>query len=221
MDDLALFKEVTERHLEKRYGLQVRVKNPKRARLMGQAGVLRLWVAVEVDPLHRDVPHTRVKLEIANVKAYTSEVVPVQRNHGHLREYDDLLIRVESRQEILADKIVAFISSPAIRYRDIWDMAWLVQQGIQVNADLVKHKFSDYNLTGFAWERVAEIDTIVNDRAFDETLKPFIPQDTYKRTLADPLFKDYLVRTVGKVYNESGIARDGRKPKAVEFDMSR
>ena len=76
----------------------------------------------------------RIHIEIANVPAYTSEVRKLRANYEFLPDgYTDLLIVVESLDEIMADKLLALAASQKrVRHRDIWDLAWLRQRGAEV-----------------------------------------------------------------------------------------
>ena len=56
-----------------------------------------------------------------------------------------LIVQAESREEIFADKIVAFALRPnRIKNRDLWDMAWLYQQGVKAAMNLLAFKLKDH-----------------------------------------------------------------------------
>ena len=47
-------------------------------------------------------------------------------------------------------KFVALALRRSIKARDVWDIAWLNQRNVQVDAELVRTKFQDYHqTTGF------------------------------------------------------------------------
>lgn len=55
-----------------------------------------------------------------------------------------LIIQAESREEILADKIIAFaLRKNRIKNRDLWDMAWLYQNNIKLSLDFISRKIED------------------------------------------------------------------------------
>ncbi len=61
---------------------------------------------------------------------------------------------MESLEEIMADKMVSFpVTENHVRYRDIWDLAWLVQKGVQPHYQRVHGKVEECGLTDFR-ERV-------------------------------------------------------------------
>lgn len=63
-------------------------------------------------------------------------------DHYHIgSKIAGLPIGVESQQEILADKIIAFAyRARRIKPRDVWDLAWLNQQQISMPIDMVREK---------------------------------------------------------------------------------
>ncbi len=69
-------KESIERFVRERHGLEVYVKEPKefgRLSLSGKVDVFRWQVGVDTTPSRPDLPRQRVKIEIANVPAYTKK----------------------------------------------------------------------------------------------------------------------------------------------------
>ncbi len=67
-------------------------------------------------------------------------------HHDILREMGSsgLILQVQSREEILADKFVALALRPIrIKNRDLWDIIWLNQQGINLPVPLVLQKVTD------------------------------------------------------------------------------
>lgn len=199
-------KACIEKHLGGRYGLLVEVKEPKEMAALPDYENVRVdkWqVSVETSPERRDLPRQRIKLEIANVPAYTRELVPLRQNYDFLLGYGQLLVNAESIDEVLADKVVAFPASVKnIRYRDIWDIAWLVQQGAALESSLVERKVADYHIDGYVGlldDAIARLPGLVDGKPFVEQMIRFIDADTIARTLGDSRFSVYLKSTVSQV----------------------
>lgn len=197
-----------EKHLGTRYGLLIEVKEPKEMASLPDYENVRVdkWqVSVETSPERPDLPRQRVKLEIANIPAYTSELVPLRQNYDFLLGYGQVLVNAESIDEILADKLVAFPASVKnIRYRDIWDIAWLEQQGAKLDPTLVERKIGDYHIADYKQLLENAIDRlpgIIEGKPFVDQMSRFIDADTLARTLRDPRFGDYLKSTVAHVFN--------------------
>lgn len=195
-----------EKHIGERYGLVVRVKEPKEMAASPDYENVRvdMWqVSVETAPEQRDMPRQRVKLEIANIPAYTTELLPLRQNYDFLLGYGPLLVNAESLDEILADKLVAFPASvKTIRYRDIWDIAWLQQQGAKLVPELVERKVEDYYIKAYEQLLADALDRLpglIGSKAFIDQMTRFIDSDTLARTLKEPKFADYLNNSVGQV----------------------
>ncbi len=199
-------KTCIEKHIGRRYGMRVDVKEPKEMAASPDYENVRFdkWqVSVETSPEHRDPPRQRIKLEIANIPAYTSELLPLRQHYDFLSGYGTLLVNSESLDEILADKVVAFAASVKnIRYRDIWDIAWLQQQGAKLAPALVQRKVEDYHVEDYekllenAIDRLPEF---IDSKEFVDQMTRFIDTDTLNRTLREPKFDEYLKSAAGQV----------------------
>ncbi|GAB4223254.1 MAG: hypothetical protein Tsb005_17710 [Gammaproteobacteria bacterium] len=59
-----------------------------------------------------------------------------------------LIVQAQSREEIYADKMLAFALRPnRLKYRDLWDMLWLHQQGLKPTLQLIPLKLKERKLT--------------------------------------------------------------------------
>lgn len=86
-------------------------------------------MSVNTNIARPDLPKQRIKLEIASVPAHTSTIRRVAVNYPELAGmYDDLTIRCQTLEEILADKLISFSATDThIRHRDLWDIPWIVR----------------------------------------------------------------------------------------------
>ena len=208
---LTRLKSLIESHLGKRYGLGVIVKEPrslKESRSTGDGVQVHRWqVAVETDPEQRNLPKQRIRIEVANIPAYTSEVRKLKLNYDFLPEgYGDLLLLVETLDEIMADKLVSLAASRKnVRHRDIWDLSWLMQKGAVLRPDLIARKIADYGIPQYpamAESIITKLPSIIAGKPFREELKRFLPFDTYQRSVADSRFEQYLVDALVGLYSE-------------------
>ncbi len=212
----ATLKDRVETHVGGRYGLEVTVKEPRsNKKEPARSGVnVDQWrVSIVTDPGRRDVPKQRVHIEIANVPAYTSEVRKLRINYEFLPDgYGDLLIVVESLDEIMADKLLALAASrKRVRHRDIWDLAWLRQREAEVRPELVGRKIGDYGVEGYPAlldSLIEKAPSIIGGKPFHEEMKRFLPEDRYQRSLGNPKSERYLTATIVELYRElkSGLA---------------
>jgi len=95
-------KSCVEHYVGRRYGLEVSVKEP--AELQGEADYAGLtidkWqVAVVTAPRRRDLPKQRIKIEVANIPAYSREPRPLLVN------YDFLVVEIRSLLQSLKESL--------------------------------------------------------------------------------------------------------------------
>jgi predicted nucleotidyltransferase component of viral defense system len=89
-------------------------------------------------------PRSRVKIEFANVPSYDSGPNVAKVTQG-LVQMQDVILTVESVDEILADKAVALTAREVLKYRDVWDVWYLINKlNAQISRDIVARKFVDY-----------------------------------------------------------------------------
>ncbi len=196
-----------EEFLSGRYGLHVAVQPSEPGEMPGGAGptVFRWRINVMTQPARADLPRQRIHLEITNISSHDSEVLPLARNYDFLPDgYEDMLIRVETKDEILADKLVAFPAAlPRYpRWRDIWDMRWLGRRGAVVNAGMITAKIEDYRIGDFGDRleaAIGRIPELVHDNAFAATMMRFLPLPVVDRTLRRTDFFDVVAREVGEL----------------------
>jgi predicted nucleotidyltransferase component of viral defense system len=205
---LAEMKLCIEQYIGERYGLEVSVKEPKELQAEPAYAELRVnkWqIAVVTAPENRSLPKQRVKLEIANVPAYTKQPLALQANYPFLPSgYSDLLIMTETLDEIMADKVISLAATRKyVRNRDVWDLPWLLQQGAKLNVDLVKRKIDDYKLDDYQnmlENLIQRLPEIVQDDSFLIEMRRFLPNDVFERTLGKEKFKVYLSNTLMKLF---------------------
>jgi len=207
---LADLRGCIESYLGERYGLAVAVKDPASLRadepIQAALNVDKWQVAVTTDPGRPDLPKQRIKIEVANVPVYTVVARKLQGNYRCLPDgYKDVLLEVETADEIMADKLVALAASQKyVRHRDIWDLIWLRERGASVRAELVERKIEDYRESCYEDKLIGFIEqapTLIAS-GFQETMERFLHPATYHRTLADPRYTQYITRELTALYTE-------------------
>ena len=201
-----------------RFGLKVTVKEPKPASAGAKVRVDKWVVSIETAPQSRDVPRQRIKLEIANIPAYTREPVPLRLNYSVLEGMSTVIVNTEKIDEVLADKIVALptsisriengrqVATPArIRHRDIWDIAWLTQRGATLDVNMVNAKIDDYGIEHF--EQLLDfaakaIPDIAAGSAFKAQMQRFIQKSAFDRAFGKSGYDAYLAATVIALLNQ-------------------
>ncbi|CAM5788350.1 nucleotidyl transferase AbiEii/AbiGii toxin family protein [Castellaniella caeni] len=148
---------------------------------------------------------------MANVPAYTRELKSLARNYQFLPDgYSDVLVGVETMNEIMADKLVSLPSCARyVRHRDIWDLRWLQQRGAVLSSDMVANKVSDYGEPNYLERLRKMIDRlpqITQSAAFKDEMSRFLPQDVQNRTIGALGFDAFLANEVGNMLAEVEIA---------------
>jgi predicted nucleotidyltransferase component of viral defense system len=197
-------RQCLEEYLGNRYALDVTVKEPKsltREIRHNRISVDKWQISITTSPERRDMPKQKIKVEVANIPAYTKDVVLLRSNYDFLPDgYGSILVPTESLDEILADKLLALpVTVSHVRYRDIWDISWLQQRGITNDMSLLEKKIDDYQICDFQ-ERVKQLvdklPEIVHGNTLKNEMKRFLPHDVYQRTIGQPGFCKYLEKTL-------------------------
>ena len=174
--------------LEKRYGLQVRITEP-RDQSYASVRVERWWVSVQTEPGRPDLPWQRIKIAIAAVPARSHEARTLGQIYSVLPGgYADTVLRAATRECIVADKLVAFPAAlPSyVRWRDIWDICWLHSRGTGVDLPLFMAKLDDYGVRDFGRllaEAAKAVTGLVRSGEFARSLENFVPASLAERTL--------------------------------------
>ena len=201
-------KACIEKYIGERYGLEVTVKEPKELKKDPKYSELKIdkWqVAVVTAPQRKDLPKQKIKLEVANIPAYTKQPLPLNVNYDFLPDgYSDTLILAESLDEVMADKIISLpATTKYVRHRDIWDLAWLQQQGAQLDIELVKNKVADYQLEQYQSmlsHLIDRLPELITSPEFIGEMKRFLDTEVFDRTLGKEKFQLYLQNTLTELF---------------------
>lgn len=226
-------KDCVEKRIGERFGLKVLVNNKPGKR--GEDGtdpvrVDKWWISIETSPENRAMPRQKIKLEIANIPAYTRELVPLRINYDFLAGMPTVLVNAESLDEVMADKVLAFptslrdnqgqpvnADSIKIRHRDIWDLAWLDTRGAMLAPELVISKINDYGVVNYPAlldQAIRLLPEIVKGHAFKSQMSRFVDSATVAKTLASESYSGYLATSVGGLFMRMKAALDTASSKA-------
>jgi len=207
---LAKMKECILDYLGNRYGLEVSVKEPKSLRreaAYAERNVDMWQIAIATSPERPDLPKQRVKLEVANIPAYTAIPQSLIRTYDFLPDgYEDLLVMTEDKSEIMADKLVSLPATQKyVRHRDIWDLAYLAQEKAVVRSDLVLNKIRDYQIEDYGEKlekTISRLPEIIKGKSFRDEMNRFLPRDVIERTLAQKKFTEFLQNRVASLLEQ-------------------
>lgn len=192
---------------EQAHGLTVNVRPPKGPRrLTGEISVSTWRVDIEIEPRQNHMPKQRIKIDIDNTVSHTKDTRQVRKNYSELPDYN-LMVHVQSEEEILANKLVAFPTSIATksrpRYRDIWDMSWLKSRG-HLRIDLLDSKMKEHDVPPLLIDSAAvKVARIVHSPAFAAEMRRFLLPRSIAETLDRPDFMEGLAQETERLFRDA------------------
>ena len=174
--------ETTKKTLNRDFGIaanRISLKKPPHPDLVKQEPItVAAWqIIVPIEATPR-APRSLIKIEFANVPAYETKPMPVRATPG-LVQVQDVILTVETPNELLADKAVALTAREVLKFRDVWDV-WFLQNKLdaKVSREIVQKKFADYGTSDMetkAEKRLAELSSEATPNAFLSEMKRFLP----------------------------------------------
>lgn len=138
-----------------------------------------------------------------------------------------LILQAQTREEIYADKVVAFALRPdRIKNRDLWDLVWLRQQGITPQLELIAKKLADHHceqneflalFKGRSTQLDADPKAVIE---FRKEMNRFLPAELVAHTVNEPAFWAFLVGHIRDLYTATEKALRGAEGiQGFEFKM--
>lgn len=197
--DLAELARVLTERLQTRYALPVSVSEP--VKLGGKVSTWKL--TIETRPGQKHLPAQRIHLDICAIPSHDPRPMMLRNLYGIDFGTSGLILQAQSREEILADKIIALaFRENRIKNRDLWDIAWLTQQGIELPTQLIPIKIRDHQREN------AEFVTLLTERTaalrnqpamredFMKEMRRFLPAATVRDTIEKEAYWSYLADLV-------------------------
>lgn len=194
-DRLATMGLLLSESLQAKYGLKVEVAEPVR-----EQGNVDTWkLKVQTRPGQKDMPAQRINIDVCAIASYQVRPMVMLNAYGVDMGSSGLILRAQSREEIFADKLLAFALRPnRVKYRDIWDIAWLTQQKVRPALDLINQKLSDHHVAKpvFLSAFSERLRTLRNDPEmaddFQKEMRRFLPNEIVKENINSALYWTYL-----------------------------
>jgi predicted nucleotidyltransferase component of viral defense system len=208
-NDLAELAQVLTKRLQIRYGLPVSVSEPVKT-----GGQVSTWkLTIETRPGQKHLPAQRIHLDICAIPSHDPRPMMLRNLYGIDLGTSGLILQAQSREEILADKAIALaFRENRIKNRDLWDIAWLSQQGIELPSRLIPlkirdHQRDDAEFVALIQERIDAMKTRTEMREdFMKEMRRFLPAATVRDTIEKEPYWAYLTQVVDDL---------GRKAMAV------
>ena len=197
--DLAGLASVLTERLKTRYGLPGSVSDPVKS-----GGKVSTWkLTLETRSGRKDLPAQRIHLDICAIPSHDPRPMMLRNLYGVDLGTSGLILRAQSREEILADKIIALaFRENRIKNRDLWDIGWLVQQGVELPVALIPLKVRDHQRDGAEFvdllrDRMSGLRTEAATRTdFMKEMRRFLPAAAIRDTIEKPAYWEYLIQVV-------------------------
>lgn len=206
-------------YIQNKYETEVWVNKPSGE----QQGDTVSWkISIVKEPNRPDLPRQKMHIDVCAIPSFDIEKRPLINHYDIVVPTEGILVPVQSLQETLADKLIALAyRARRIKPRDIWDIVWIKQRGIDLSKILVEKKLSarhkqidDFQQALFtALTKLTLEEEVHND--FNMEMSRFIPKHIKERTLDNAEYWAYVQGEVKAIASE--LLHDS-KPKNP-FDM--
>jgi len=220
-DQLAAMSNMLVVILRAKYGLEVNVTDPVR-----EEGNVDTWkLRVQTRPGRKDLPAQRINIDVCAIPSYQPRPMALLNPYGVEMGTSGLIINAQSREEIFADKLVAFALRPnRLKNRDLWDIAWLHQQRIKPALEVIISKLNDHHaepdpyLKAFSERALSLKNDPKTAKEFRKEMARFLPNETVKETVSSDKFWEYLSNLMESYYQQVIQVLEGHGPPS-EFKM--
>lgn len=207
--DLAELATILTDRLQSRYGLPVRVSEPMRI-----GGNVSTWkLVIETRPGRKHLPAQRINIDICSIPSHDRRPMMLRTIYGVDLGTSGLILLAQSREEILADKVVALaLRENRIKNRDLWDIAWLTQQGVELPLPLIPVKIRDHKRKNAAFvvalqTRLETLRGSADTRVdFLKEMRRFLPATAVRDTIEKGPYWDYLTQVVTELCQKAMAA---------------
>ena len=199
VNDLSLLAQTLTERLQLKYGLHVEVSEPRK--LTGNVDTWKLRMITR--PQQNNLPPQRIHIDICSIPSYDRQPMVLRNFYGVEMGTSGLIIQAQSREEILADKMVAFaLRLNRIKNRDLWDICWLKQQNVSLPLELVKKKILDHRRSHAEYlSMLTERSRILAEDpqtqlSFRHEMQRFLPPGIFEETVSNDEYWEYLRTTI-------------------------
>lgn len=207
--------------LEKKYAAPVSVSTP----VDSNKDTSSWKITITKEAARKDLPSQKLHIDICAYDSYQTLSRPVLDHYGVRARISGFPIPVQSLNEILADKMVAFAyRERRIKPRDVWDIVWLKQQRANIDTRLLNLKLEcrGKDLREFK-SLVKRHCALVNGnpetrRDFEQEMSRFLPPQVRDNTIENPNFWAYVGTVVQETSDQMIELLDGKNPTA-DFKM--
>jgi predicted nucleotidyltransferase component of viral defense system len=193
--------KLLEKALFEKYDVPITVSEPRK----DDCEVSTWKIVVKTKPKTNSEPSQHINIDICAFTSFDKKLKMLQNHYGINLGTSGLILQVQSAEEIFADKLIAFaLRRNRLKYRDLWDIYWLHQQGYKPNLLLLPEKLHERQVSLRVFihkfeERLKYVSTTeLCQKDFYDEMKRFVQIKT------DSLVWPYLVELI-QTFNQTLI----------------
>ncbi|MDP5149951.1 nucleotidyl transferase AbiEii/AbiGii toxin family protein [Rheinheimera baltica] len=185
-----------QQYIQNKYETNVWVNKP----VEDKQGDTSSWTISIVKEANRpDLPRQKMHIDVCAIPSFDVEKRPLLNHYNIVVPTEGILIPVQSLKEILADKLIALAyRARRIKPRDIWDIIWIKQRGVELSHALVDEKLEARGKmkADFIKALSTQIEKLQQDNEvrddFNMEMSRFIPLQIKERTIDNPDYWAYV-----------------------------
>lgn len=206
-ESLSTLGKTLTKSLKEKYGLQINVSAPVK-----ESTNVDTWkIKIETRPEHKHLPAQRINIDICRLPSYDKKPMMLLNPYGVEMGTGGLIIQAQSREEIYTDKLLAFALRPnRIKYRDIWDIVWLHQQGFKPDLTLIGKKLKDRRISRdefiaqFVEREMSLAKNSTPEVEFKKEMQRFLAPTQIKKTLTQKHWWTFIVNLMADLRKQLG-----------------
>ncbi|MCH8536560.1 MAG: nucleotidyl transferase AbiEii/AbiGii toxin family protein [Alkalimonas sp.] len=217
--DFAGLESEIQKYIQNKYETEVWVNKPTADK---QGDTVSWKISIVKEANQPDLPRQKMHIDVCAIPSFDVEKRPLLNHYNIVVPTEGILVPVQSLRETLADKLIAVAyRARRIKPRDIWDIVWIKQRGVDLSKDLVEKKLAARNkqtddfraALALQMTKLQQDDEVRDD--FNMEMSRFIPKQIKERTLDNPEYWAYVQAEISAI--ASALLNDSARKK--KFDM--
>ena len=204
-DSLLQMGNILVDNLYAKYALPIVVSDP-----IKEGQNVSTWkIRVETRPQSKHLPAQRINIDICALPSYEKRPMMLINPYGVDMGTSGLIIQAQSREEIYADKLLAFAFRPnRIKYRDLWDIIWLHELGLKPRLELIPEKLKDRNysvedfISAFTERQSILVDNKDIGKEFIWEMQRFLPESKMKQVAQNENLLPFMAHLLEDILNQ-------------------
>ena len=210
-----------QKHIQNKYEVEVWVNRPAESK---QGNTSSWTISIVKEASRPDLPRQKMHIDVCAIPSFDIEKRPLLNHYNIVVPTEGILIPAQSLQETLADKVIALAyRARRIKPRDIWDIVWIKQRGIELSQALVDNKLQARKKCKDDFIKALQIQLarlMREDEAradFNMEMGRFIPAKIKERTIDNPDYWAYVQLEVNEI--ASALFADNKLKNRLNMDF--